>query len=166
MKVSPLDIYNHEFKKAIGGYNTAEVDEFLDEVGIAYEKLLKEVNKLQDENESLKEKISSEEKMENKLENILLTVQETAKDITKQAKQEANIIIKKAEIKGKKIEEEAREKMKKEYESLESIKEARELFKIRFKTMLESHLEMLEKEQENELQVQNEVAAEEWDIED
>lgn len=167
MKVSPLDIYNHEFnKKTIGGYNPEEVDTFLDEVGVAYEKLLKEVNNLHDENEKLKEQISSEEKMEEKLEKIVLTVQETANEITRQANKEADIIIKKAEIKAKKIENEAKEKIKKEYSNLEALRETRELFKIRFKTMLESHLDMLEKEQENEIEVSEEVAAENWNFED
>lgn len=165
MKVSPLDIYNHEFnKKAIGGYNPGEVDEFLDEVGVAYEKLLKEVNNLQDENESLKEKINSEEKIEKKLEKIVLTVQETASEITQQAQKEADIIIKKAEIKAKKIEDDAKEKVKREYSDLEALRKTRELFKIRFKTMLESHLNMLENEQQNETDIKQEIAAEEWDF--
>ncbi len=143
MKISPLDIYNHEFGKKTFGYNVQQVDEFLDEIGVAYEKLLKEVNHLQDENEQLKEKLTSQEDMEDKLKNIILTVQETAKEMTNQAHKEADIIIKKAEIKASKIEEKARDKIKEEYTAFQAIKESRELFKIRYKTMLESHLEML-----------------------
>ncbi len=148
MKISPLDIYNHEFGKKTFGYNVQQVDEFLDEIGMAYEKLLKEVNNLQDENEQLKEKLASQEDMEDKLKNIILTVQETAKEMTNQAHKEAEIIIRKAEIEADKIEDKARDKVKDEYTAFQAIKESRELFKIRYKTMLESHLEMLKKDDE------------------
>lgn len=56
MKLNPLDIYNKEFKNATFGYNKDQVDNFLDDVGVAYERLLKDLNKLQSENETLKEK--------------------------------------------------------------------------------------------------------------
>ncbi len=150
MKISPLDIYNHEFNKTTFGYNVKQVDQFLDEIGVAYEKLLKEVNNLQDNNEQLKEKITAQEDMEEKLQNIILTVQETAKEMTKQAYKEAEIIIKRAEIKAEKIEDKAKDKIKVEYASFQAIKESRDLFKIRYKTMLESHLEMIKKDDENE----------------
>ncbi len=157
MKISPLDIYNHEFSKTTFGYNVKQVDEFLDEIGVAYEKLLKEVNNLQDNNEQLKEKITGQEDMEKKLQNIILTVQETAKEMTKQAHKEAEIIIKRAEIKADKIENKAKDKIKEEYAAFQAIKESRDLFKIRYKTMLESHLEMLKKDDENEEKNEEEI---------
>ncbi|MFP4661139.1 MAG: DivIVA domain-containing protein [Halanaerobiales bacterium] len=166
MKISPLDIYNHEFNKTTFGYNIKQVDEFLDDVGVAYEKLLKEVNSLQDENEKLKEKIAAQEDVEKKLENIVLTVQETAKEMTRQANKEADIIIRKAEIKAEKIEKEAKEKLHKEYKAMEAIKESRDLFKIRFKTMLEGYLEMLKRDEKERESSEKDIAAYRLDIED
>lgn len=157
MKISPLDIYQHDFGKTTFGYKTREVDEFLDEVGVAYEKLLKEVNKLQDENEQLKEKLSTQEEMEQRLENIMITVQETAKNINKQAHKEAELIIKKAELKAQKIEEEVKEELQEEYRLLQVVKENRELFKIRLKTLLESHRELLENDEDPELGIEEEI---------
>ena len=41
--ITPLDIENKKFsKRAINGYNTEEVDDFLDELTVAYEKIYKE----------------------------------------------------------------------------------------------------------------------------
>ena len=71
MKLNPLDIYNKEFKKSTFGYNTTQVDEFLDDIGVAYERLLKDLNKLQEENNALKEKIENYQDMEEKLQNTL-----------------------------------------------------------------------------------------------
>lgn len=166
MKISPLDIYHHEFGKSTFGYKTREVDEFLDDVGMAYEKLMKEVNKLQDENERLKEKVSTQEEMEERLENIMITVQETAKEINKQAHKEADLIIKKAEMKAKKIEEEVKEELKEEYKLLQVVKENRDLFKIRLKTLLNSHMELLENDEDPEMGIEEEIAAGNYDIEE
>lgn len=166
MKISPLDIYNREFSKAIFGYNVKQVDEFMDEVGVSYERLLKEVNTLQDENEKLKEKLSGQVEMEEKLKKIMLTIQETAKEITNQAHKEADIIIKKAEIKAEKMDREIKEKLNDEYKTLQSLKESRELFKIRYKTMLQSHLEMLEKDEETVIDTEEDIAIGRLEIED
>lgn len=147
MRFSPLDIYNKEFKKSTFGYNVKQVNEFLDEVGMAYEKLLKEVNSLQDRNDEMKDKLAGIDEMEKRLEKIMLTVQDTSQEQIKQAKKEADIIIKRAEIKGEQIQKEAQHKVQKEYQTLQDLKEHKELFKIRFKTLLESHLEMIKEDE-------------------
>lgn len=166
MKISPLDIYNHEFSKTTFGYNVKQVDEFIEEVGMAYERLLKELNLLQDENEKLKEKVAAQEEMEDKLQRILLTVQETAREITAQAHKEADLIIKKAELKAERLEREVKDKLQKEYKSLQSLKETRELFKIRLKTMLEGYLELLNNEEELDEEIKKDVAVNTLDIDD
>jgi len=47
--LTPLDIENKKFsRKRISGYSVEEVDEFLDEVTVDYEKLYKENSELKD----------------------------------------------------------------------------------------------------------------------
>lgn len=155
MKLSPLDIYNKEFKKATFGYNTDQVEAFLDEAGMAYEKLLKEYNSLKDEKDRIQKRLDSYEEMEDRLEKMLNTIQDTASEQTRQARKEAELIIEKAEnraeqikrdaeIKAAQLNKELEHKLQQEYRSLQSLKENRDLFKIRFKTLLESHLQMLD----------------------
>ena len=40
--ITPLDIQNKEFKKSLIGYNTREVDTYLDAINDDYEKLYRE----------------------------------------------------------------------------------------------------------------------------
>lgn len=149
MNLSPLDIYNKEFKKsAFGGYNVSQVEDFLDKVGTAYEKLMKEINKLEDENARLKERLNNYESIENKLTQTLESVQKTAREHTKHAQKDADKIIEKANMKADKIVNEAKMKIQEERQTLEQLKETRELFRIRFKSLLESHLQMLSEEDE------------------
>lgn len=149
MKLNPLDIYNKEFKKSTFGYNTSQVDEFLDDVGVAYERLLKDLNKLQEENQDLKEKIEDYEDMEAKLQNTLDSIQGTVSERVEQADKEARMIRKEARMKAEEIKENAREQVASEKRKLEQLREQRNFFKIRFQTLLESHLEMLKEDNEN-----------------
>ena len=53
--ITPLDIENKKFaKQMVNGYNVDEVDEFLDEVMVDYEKLYKENRELKAENYKLR----------------------------------------------------------------------------------------------------------------
>lgn len=151
MKLNPLDIYNKEFKKSTFGYNTTQVDEFLDDVGVAYERLLKDLNNLQEENRDLKEKIDNYADMEDKLQNTLDSMQGTISERIEQADNEARMIIKEARMKAEKIKENARDQVASEKRKLEQLREQRNFFKIRFQTLLESHLEMLNEESEESL---------------
>jgi cell division initiation protein len=151
LKLNPLDIYNKEFKKSTFGYNTTQVDEFLDDVGVAYERLLKDLNNLQDENRALKEKIEDFEAMEDQLQNTLNSMQNTISDRIEQADNEARMIVKEARLKAKKIKENAHDEVLSEKRKLEQLREQRNFFKIRFQTLLESHLEMLKEDDQQYL---------------
>jgi len=51
--ITPLDIENKKFSKKINGYSVEEVDEFLDEITVDYEKLYKENKALKENTEEL-----------------------------------------------------------------------------------------------------------------
>lgn len=149
MKLNPLDIYNKEFKNATFGYNKDQVDNFLDDVGVAYERLLKDLNKLQQENEDLKEKMERQQDLESKLQKTLDSMQQTISKRIEQADQEARMIVKEARMKAENIKEEAQAEVVDEKRKFEQLREQKRFFKIRFKTLLESHLGMLDDEDEN-----------------
>lgn len=152
MNLSPLDIYNKEFKSSALGYNKKEVEEFLEDVGMSYEKALKQVNALQEENEKLEKELKRYEKLDQKLQNTLQAIQDTVKEEKERARKEAELIISKAEEKAEKIKKNARENIDDEYKKLEKLKEKKKLFEIRFRTLLENHLELLN-EEKNEVEL-------------
>ncbi|MEQ8199781.1 MAG: DivIVA domain-containing protein, partial [Clostridiaceae bacterium] len=71
MKITPMDINNKEFKKGIRGYNTEEVDEFLDEVVDNFEEVYKENSHLKEKIAVLNEKLDHYSKIENTIQNTL-----------------------------------------------------------------------------------------------
>lgn len=57
VNLTPKDIVNKHFKNKVRGYDSIEVDEFLDEVIRDYEVFTKEIRRLNDENSQLTEKV-------------------------------------------------------------------------------------------------------------
>lgn len=141
--LTPLDISNKEFKKAFRGYKEDEVDEFLDKVIADYERLYKENGELKDRISIDNERIESYASMEKSLQNTLLVAQTTAEEIVANARKKADMIIKEAEEQGKKIIEDSNNSVVKINKEYEELKKEVQVFKTRFKTLLESELEAL-----------------------
>ncbi len=146
MKLTPLDIYNKEFSKSTFGYKTSQVDEFMDDIGVAYERLLKDLNKLQEENDLLKDKLDKYDDTEERLQQTLNSMQNNISDRIEQADKKASIIVREARLKAEQIKENAKEQVVEEKRKIEQLREQKKFFKIRFQTLLESHLEMINEE--------------------
>jgi cell division initiation protein len=141
--LTPMDIRNKEFKKGFKGYKEDEVDEFLDKVIADYERLYRENGELKDRISIDNERIESYNSMEKSLQNTLLIAQTTAEDIVSNARKKAEMIIKEAEDQAKKIIEDANNSVIKANKDYEELKKEVQVFKTRFKTLLESQLEAL-----------------------
>ncbi|MCT4592896.1 MAG: DivIVA domain-containing protein [Anaeromicrobium sp.] len=143
--ITPLDIQNKEFRKSMRGYKESEVDEFLDEIINDYEKLYKENKELNDKIEMVQEQIKKYETIENTLRDTLVVAQSTAEDIGSNARKQAEIIVQEAEARAKEIIGEANKEVLNINKEYEQAKQQLNIFKTRFKTLLESQLETMEK---------------------
>ena len=148
--LTPLDIENKRFTKAIKGYNSNEVDEFLDELTVEYEKLYKENAELRNEVESNKKDLEHYRNVEHTLQNTLVMAQTTAEDIKKMANQQADQILKDAELNAKQAVEDL---SRQEFEmrvKLEEMKKKFDMYKAKMEALLISQLEMLKDEGKDE----------------
>ena len=96
MKLTPMDIKNKEFKKAIRGYAADEVDEFMEEIVENYEEIFKENSRLKDTVSRIREKVEHYEKLEDTIQNTLLLAQKEADLIMKNANESAQKVLDKA----------------------------------------------------------------------
>lgn len=69
--LKPMDIHNKEFKKAMRGYDAEEVDEFLDEIIVDFEKMQRELDVLKTQLSSYSENMNSYREKEISLNNAL-----------------------------------------------------------------------------------------------
>lgn len=91
-KITPIDIQHKQFKKALQGYDRAEVDGFLDEVIETLEDEAQHRAALEAEIADLKERISHFKAMEESLQNTLVLAQRTADEVKASAHKEADLI--------------------------------------------------------------------------
>ena len=141
--ITPMDIRNKEFKKAFKGYKEDEVDEFLDKVVADYERIYRENGELKDRIAIDNDRIESYNSMEKSLQSTLLIAQTTAEDIVANSRKKSEMIIKEAEEQARKIIEDANSSVININKDFEELKKEVQVFKTRFKTLLESELEAL-----------------------
>jgi len=146
--LTPLDIHNKEFKKGFRGYNEEEVDEFLDKIIKDYEKLYRDNIELKETIERISSKLEHYQHMEETLHSTLVIAQETAEEVKLNAKKEMELMTKEAEIRAEKMVENALARVRKLTSEYEELQRQHQVFRARFRTMLQAQLEMLGKTEE------------------
>ena len=148
--LTPLEIENKKFsKQMMNGYSVEEVDDFLDALTIDYEKLYKEVSELNSKIEELENSVSHYKTIEGTLQNTLVMAQTTAEEIKKMANQQAEQVIRDAELTAKEAVSEIKTQRIEEAKQLEDIKQQFEVYKAKMEALLISQLELL-KDMNNE----------------
>lgn len=144
--LTPLDIHNKEFKRAMRGYEVNEVDDFLDEVITDYEQMYKENLNLKEQIEEFKDDISRYRDLEDTLHNTLVLAQQTAEDVRKNAEKEAELILANARYKGETIITESKEKIIDLQNEQRDLQKKLYQFKAQYKGFLMAQLELIEED--------------------
>ncbi len=139
--ITPIDIQEKEFPKAVRGYKEDVVDEFLDLITIDYESLLAENEKLTLEVERLKEDLLRYSGTENTVLETLEAAKTLMGDISASAERRAEILLKNAELDAELVLREAREAVERLTEENEALNNRFKKFKVQYKNLLETELE-------------------------
>ncbi len=127
MALTPLEIRNKSFKKGLRGINTEEVQYFLEQVADEMEQLLHEKSLLQQETESLKDKLAEYVNREDNIQKTLLLAQQSSEEAILNARKEADLIVEEARNQAKRIEDE-----------FADVKAAKKLFIMEFEAVVET----------------------------
>lgn len=87
--LTPMEIHDHQFKKAFRGYNENEVDDFLDKVVVDFEKLLRENERLKNQLKAGENDLEHYRKLEKTMNDTLLVAQRTADEVISSARRNA-----------------------------------------------------------------------------
>jgi len=142
--ITPLEIQNKEFKKVMRGYKEDEVDEFLDQVMIDYEKLYKENIELKEKIEVAHHQMGKYKDIEETLKNTLIVAQNAAEDLRSNAHKKSELILQESELKARDIIAKAHREVEDIRNEFESTQKQMQIFKTRFKTLLKSQLDFLD----------------------
>lgn len=150
MRITPLDIQQKQFPMKFRGFDVEEVYAFLEIIREEMEDLLRENASLKENAQRAENQIKEYKDMENTLRETLLTAQQMVEDYKTNARKEAELIVKEAELGADAILKAAQEKVIKIHEDIVDLKGIRRHFKEELKRLVEGHLKMIEFDKERE----------------
>ena len=139
--ITPLDIQNKEFSKAVRGYKDDDVDGFLDLITRDMERLIAENTSLKSEVERLKSELQRYRGSEGAVLETLEAAKALMGDICASAERRAEILLKNAELDAELIQREAKESVERLTEESVTLRNRFTLFQTRYRGLLESELE-------------------------
>ncbi len=145
MRITPLDIRKNPFRKVfMFGFDRDAVNSFLDMVAGEFETLIKQNDELHTQLKHAQSRLEQYQKIEKTLNETLLTAQRATDEARMNAQKEAELIIKDAQIRSERQEQESRERVYKMEGELTTLQTQRDSFLARFKSMLKDQLALLE----------------------
>jgi cell division initiation protein len=144
MNITPLDITQKQFKKSLRGYEREEVEGFLALVAAEFEALVKDVMALRQDNQRKAEEIADHKSRERALQETLVTAQKASGEIRDAARKEAEITIADAELQAEKIVQSAHGRFLRIVDDINELKRQRIQFETNVRTLVESHVKLLE----------------------
>lgn len=143
--ITPVDIQTKTFKRAINGYDRTEVDNFMELLLEDYENLYKMSIESGDKINTLTKLVDSYKAMEDTMKNSLIVAQQTAEEVSKNAREKAEITISEANLKAKAIIDEAEDRINKMSGKLAELKTSMELYKSQAVGMLNAQIDVVNK---------------------
>ncbi len=138
VRLTPIDITNKRFRRALRGYRASEVDEFLAEVGADYEAVVVENARLREQVSQMQQELDRYRAMEESLKEALVLAQRTADELRASAHREAEVIRAQAEL-------QARQQIEQQMKAIEELRAHRQRFAIELRAVLSGMLELVER---------------------
>ncbi|MBM2840393.1 MAG: cell division initiation protein [Bacteroidetes bacterium] len=143
MKLTPLDIKKQEFKKVMRGYDTIEVDTFMDMMASEFEELLKQQNDLRDKVVELETQLKDYKQIEKTLHQTLLQAQESTSKTYESARKESELITREAELKATQLLAQANTDLRNLTNEVGQLKARKDSLIGRLRVLLSSELDLI-----------------------
>mgnify|MGYP001086275650 CR=1 FL=1 len=156
--LTPLDIQKKDFRHVLRGYSEDEVDTFLDQVAKEFENLIRENQELREKVVQTEQSVARYREIEEAIKNTMVMAQKSTEELRQNAEKEASILLDRSRIEADQLAREAEQEaaaiireaekrvseMNSEYERL---KREAHIFRVRFRTFLESQIKLLDSEE-------------------
>jgi cell division initiation protein len=159
MRITPLDIRKQEFRKTMRGLDVEEVHAFLGTVADEYEAVLSDNKRLREHIVQLEERVKEFKSMETNLRNTLMTAEKITSDAKVNARKEADLIIRGAEVEATKSAEAIRAHTQQLRREILELKKHKDNYISRMRTLLSSHSNVVDGFEEDFAEVDREIEA-------
>ncbi|MFQ5846883.1 MAG: DivIVA domain-containing protein [Candidatus Methylomirabilales bacterium] len=141
--LTPIEITQRQFKRRFRGLDPIEVKTFLDAVAEEVQRLLKE-NALQEERiYQLQTRLRGYEQREDELKEAFLSLQRMTDEMKEKVRQEADLILKEAEVKAEKLLDRSHVTLGQLQGKIADLKRQRALFEGRIRAAIKLHQDLL-----------------------
>ncbi|NLY87433.1 MAG: DivIVA domain-containing protein [Clostridiales bacterium] len=147
--IMPIDIDKKEFSRDKRGYNSREVDEFLDLIVIDYEKILNDNRSMAHKIKSLEKQLEEAQRSDTAMIDTLETAKKLMADISASAERRAELIMRDAELEAENMLLDAKVSVRKLNDEHIVLKNKVERLKDNFKRMLDTELARLGEDEFN-----------------
>ncbi len=144
VRITPIDIRNHGFRRRVAGFDRDDVDAVLRMVAEDYEAALRDLEVAKAKVHGLEARVADLLTSEQLLKETLTTAQMLVDDLKQTAIKEAEILVGQAEIQGEKVLEAAHRRAAGLAEDIREMKRLRTRLAAALRITIERHLEMLD----------------------
>jgi cell division initiation protein len=144
MRVTPLDIRKQEFKKVMRGLDSEEVYAFLNTVAEEYEAVLSDNKNLRERIVAIEEHLNEYKAIETNLRNTLITAEKLTQEAKENARREASLMIREAEMEADRAAETIRANTSQLRREILELKKNKDNYITRLRTLVDSHRKMID----------------------
>lgn len=141
--IMPIDIDKKEFSRDKRGYNSREVDEFLDIIVADYEKILNDNRSMAHKIKALEKQLEEAQKDDNAMLDTLETAKKLMADISASAERRAELMMRDAELEAENMLLDAKVSVRQLNDEHAILSNKVQRFRANFKKMLEAELASL-----------------------
>ena len=149
-RVTPIDIQQKRFHVVFRGYEQTEVEVFLDLVRDELETIYREATELREFRQSYDERLRELTDREETVKNTMLMTQKLMEDQKDNARREAALLIKDAELRSQQIIASVHEERVKLEAEIQNLRRMRHHFLEDVKKVVQMHLEMVNFEESSD----------------
>lgn len=148
--LTPLDIQKQTFSRAFKGFNADEVRAYLHLVAEEIERLVRDVDRLSRENAMMREDLDDHSQRERILKDTLLSAQKVSEDVKANARKEAELIVKDAELVAERVVAQAMSRVADIERAIQDLKIERGSLRSRLQSTLETLQQMVDLDAEQD----------------
>ncbi|MFP4477749.1 MAG: DivIVA domain-containing protein [Desulfatibacillaceae bacterium] len=143
-RITPLEIRQKKFAQRFRGYDNAEVEAFLEQVGECMEALVRENVRLKEDAYRLGQENREHKDREDVFRRAVLQSQKVLEKMKSNAEKEAEIIVSEAAVKAERIIQEAQKRQARILEEITQLKGQRVRLLSQLRALLEEHEKLLD----------------------
>jgi cell division initiation protein len=150
MALTPLEIQKMRFNQRMRGYDPTEVEGFLTLLAEELTTRLAQIDKLERENRWFRQRLEEAGEREHQLQQTLLRAQKVSDEITANARREAELTVKEAEMAADRIVQQAIEQSTRIEGKINELRTQRREVQLKFKNTLDLFQRILEADMDEE----------------